>query len=459
MKTLNITLALVLMLAASLSVSAWECAWYGDCRSKGDTYASKDYCNGSWIYVNYSTFYDCNTTTNLCYLSTPGPRKYVDCAWGLPGICMKGDMYNVTNTCSIGWCWVSPPAPTLSVPNSPKCDKCSTCAAVAHSLYSPLVDVTYNKNFYNTYGDEVVMDNGTYVVPPGTTADLSDISEIEYFCGNGVSVPRYSNLIAWVYNATSNRKLTMAYNNLEINSSLKREDVIGDNSTKCGTLVFNPIEMFYEFGMENENMENIYTFTNPSTYKMFIDLISGYCAPNDVAKYEQTQNYICPYLGGDPNRASICDDSFGAHAEGWTPKENITILVPNPDITIAAPPSEANLSVTQIQKNWSINNTGLGKTTMNITFDCGNWTCAFDGYNGNPIPLEENEEYIPGITLNITIDPAQPTGQVGIIITYDEDYGLNGVPPKTKTSYISLGNTNVTTTSSTTTTIADSYIT
>jgi hypothetical protein len=448
---------LVLVLATSLSVSAWECGWYGDCRSK-DVYASDSYCNGSNIYDNYTTFYDCNTTTNLCYLSKPGPRKYGDCADGLPNICMRGDLYNVTNTCRDAWCWVTPPNPTRAVPNSPKCDKCSACAGEAHSLYSPLSDVKYKKNFDNNFGDEFAMDGVTYVVPPGTTAGLSDISEIEYYCGNGVTVPRWSNLIAWVYNSTSNRKLAMDYNNIEIDGGLKREDVIGPNSTKCGTYVFNPLEMLYDFGMDNENMEDIYTFTKPSTYNLYIDLISGYCSPNNVIQYEQVQNYVCPWLGGDPNRAGLCTDSFGKHAEGWTPKEDVTILVPDPDVTIEAPPSEANLNVTTIQKTWAINNTGLGKISMSITYDCGNWTCAFSGYAaGSQTPLNESGTY--SITLDITTDPAEPTSQVGIIVTYDEGYGLKGVPPKTKTSYISLSSTGVTTTSITTTTLGDNYIT
>jgi hypothetical protein len=77
---------------------------------------------------------------------------------------------------------------------------------------------------------------------------------------------------------------------------------------------------------------------------------------------------------------------------------------------------------------------------MNVTFDCGGWVCAFDGYNGNPIPLLENEERTGGITLNITVDPSNTLlHDIGIIVTYDEGYGLKGIPPRTKTSYIQFG--------------------
>jgi hypothetical protein len=453
MKTLNITLALVLMLAASMNAVALFCNNPGDCRSL-DEYASDSYCKGTAIYDDYTTYYAC--TSHTCVISSPGERLYVDCAWGLPNICLNGDLYSVINTCDGGACEIN--SKTLSAHTSPSCDSCKKCAGMAHDLSSPLSDVTYTRNFDNDYGDEVAMDNGVYVVPPDTTMSLTDISTIYYFCGNGVPVPRVASLIAWVYNTSSNKKISMAYNNLEIDSGLNREDVIGSSSTTCGTLVLNAFEMLFEYGMSNEEIEDIYNFVKPSNYTVYIDLISGYCGPNDVYNSQLTQNYVCPWLGGS-HRANVCS-YFGRNVEGWTPKQNLKVLVPNPDVTITAPPSEANLNVTTIQKTWVINNTGLGRSSISITYDCGTWTCAFDSYaQGSPIPL--NEKGVYPITLDITTDPTELTShQVGIIVSYDDGYGLKGIPPKTKTSYISLASTNaITTTSSTTTTQGDNYVT
>jgi hypothetical protein len=218
--------------------------------------------------------------------------------------------------------------------------------------------------------------------------------------------------------------------------------------------------------MVNEEIEDIYSFNKPSKYTVFIDLISGYCGPNAEGyslgpSNPTTQNYACPWLGGT-NRANLCSYE-GDNVEGWMPMENFKVLVPDPDVTITAPTSEANLNVTTIQKTWAIRNTGLGKITMNIKYDCGNWTCAFSGYTaGTPITLAENGLYSP-LTLDITIDPTELTShQVGIIVTYDDGYGLKGIPPKTKTSYISLSSTNATTTTtitSTSSTTTDNYIT
>jgi hypothetical protein len=443
------------MLAASMNVlaqTACEETW--DCMPLWGGYDG--FCASNQVFFNATDdFYDCNTGTGYCELSSGkyAEGQYVDmnCSEWNDRACLNGDLYKTHITCKYseddgGNC--VPLSPTLDISNSPNCDITKECAGEAHTLSTPKEDIEYNVDF----DDEYVIDtDGTYVVVPGTTTYIDNIAEIYYYCGNGVEVPRTPNLIVWVYNATSNKKVGMARNNIEIEGSLNREDVIGPSSTKFGTPVLNPFEMLLAYGMMfNDEIEDIYSFNKPSKYTVFIDLISGYCGPNAEGysfgpTNPTTQNYVCPWLGGT-NRANLC--SFeGDNVEGWTPMENLSVLVPNPDITIGAPTSEANLNVTSTQKKWTINNTGLGKTTMSVTYDCGNWTCAFVGYTaGRPIPLEENEGYIPGITLDITIDPSELTSHlVGIIVTYDEGYGLKGIPPKTKTSYISLSSTNATT--------------
>jgi hypothetical protein len=318
---------------------------------------------------------------------------------------------------------------------------------------------TYNIKFYNNY-NEYATDNGTYVVPPNTTMNLDSISSVRFICGNSGPFNQSSNLAVWVYNATSGTKLATGFNDIELNSIVNRSDVIGNSSDTCGALISNVFQSVIGTNgtpvRKTTKIEDIYNFAQPTRYTVFVDIIAAYCTPVDADHRPITQNYVCPWLGGTA-RANLCIDSDNKSADGWVPKENRTILVPKPDITIDAPTNEVNLNVTNIQKTWSINNTGLGKVNMSIAFDCGNWTCIFDGYTqGSQIQEKEGEPYT--LTMNITTDPSElGTHQVGINVTYDEGYGLISMPPEAKTSFISF--TRNFTVSATTTTFIDSYIT
>jgi hypothetical protein len=358
--------------------------------------------------------------SSLSILAAAGCASETDCN---PQACLNGRLYDIKNICDAGNCKVDS---STDKGTNQACDYCKACIDVPHSLDSPLSDVTYTIDFDN----EHTIDNGAYIVVPNTKISLADISDIQYLCGNGAPGQRGSNLIAWVYNTLSSVKLAMGHNNIEIDGGLKREDVIGGSSTKCGTPVLNAFEMLLGYGMENEEINGIYNFVTPSNYTVFIDLISGYCGPNDGYHYPTTQNYVCPWLGGT-KRSDNCGND-----EGWTPKQNFTVLVPNPDISIDAPAADPALKETKIQKSWTITNTGVGRINIAIEHDCGTWTCAFDAYNqGSQIPLEENEAYT--VRLNITVVPEPlKTHKIGIKVTYDDGYGLKGIPPKTKTSYI-----------------------
>jgi hypothetical protein len=348
-----------------------------------------------------------------------------------PQACLNGRLYDIKNICDAGSCIVD--SSTDKGTNS-ACDYCKACIDTEHSLDSPLSDVAYNIDFDN----EHTIDNGAYIVVPNTKLSLTDISDIQYLCGNGANAPRGSNLIAWVYDTRSSDKLAMGYNNIEISSALNRSNVIGPGSTTCGTPVLNAFEMLLAYGMENEEINGLYNFVTPSNYTVFVDLISGYCGPNDEYGYPTTQNYVCPWLGGT-SRSNNCGNT-----EGWKPKQDFTVLVPGPDINIDAPTGEATLKQTQIQKSWTITNTGIGRINIAIEYDCGTWTCAFDGYNqGSPIPLEEKGAYT--VRLNITAVPdTLATHKIGIKVTYDDGYGLIGIPPKIKTSYIEFANPYIT---------------
>jgi hypothetical protein len=426
-------LGLALVFAASFSVfAASGCSDDLDC---DDSNVIEDYkCANNSVYINYSAYYFCNYSTGACQLNaTPSWRIDYNCSELNTQACLDGDLYKIDNNCR--WdieCLVE--NPVVIQPNSPTCDYTAACIDPAMALTSPLADVTYDVDF----DDEYTIDNGAYIVVPGTSVSLSDISTVYFLCANGAPVPRGSNLIAWVYNTTSNAKLAMANNNIEISNSLTRNNLIGSGSLTRGTPILNPFTMLLGYYMDNEEINNIYSFTRPSNYTVYIDLISGWCEPNDGDNYNTAANYVCPWLGGT-NRANLCWAN-GVRVEGWRPKQNFTVLVPNPDINFTAPSNGTNVTGTKIQKTWTIRNTGIGRTYIAINYICGNWTCAFDGYkSGGAIPLNVNETFT--VTMNITLGAAEVNHLIGINVSYDDGYGLSAITPKLKTSNISITST------------------
>jgi hypothetical protein len=249
--------------------------------------------------------------------------------------------------------------------------------------------------------------------------------------------------VAWVYNTSNSIKLNVAENTIVIDNSLDRSEVIGDTSSTCGTPITNPYgTLLYRWGLSNDSFY-VFRFNEPSNYTVFVDLISGFCGPDSTEDSIITQNYVCPWLGGT-RTTSICYDHEGDLTDGWSPIENLTILVPNPDITIVAPTNELNPTTPTLKKSWNITNTGLGLVNLSIISDCGGWVCAFDGYaEGSQIQLEEGGIYT--VTMNITIDPSELSAhRLGINVTYDDGYGFKSIVPKSKTSYIIFDNPYVT---------------
>jgi hypothetical protein len=462
MKTMKIYLFLVLILTLGASLNAMG-AWDGEpCTTWRDCYnqvreGTGKYCNGTTqILENWTHFPRCDAGTGFRCLDVPGPIQYwvtCDKKAGTDAInttCSNGGTYTFKNTCDYGACRAYDIKPGLAP--SAGCDRCTACKAAATRMGSNLSSTTYDIGFDNEY----TIDNGIYILTPNSTMDMDSISSVRFLCGNSGPFNQSSNLVVWVYNAINNTKLGVGFNDIEVDSTLNRSNVIGDSSDTCGTHISNVFTSVIGTNgtpvRKTDRITNIYTFAQPTNYTVFIDIITAYCTPVDADHRPIAQNYVCPWLGGTA-RANICIGSDNNSADGWAAKENVSVLVPDPDITIAAPSSEANLNVTTIQKTWAINNTGVGRITMNITYDCGNWSCAFEGYTaGSPMPLEEKESR--DIKLNITINSPDVNHLVGILIKYDEGYGLSTIPPKNKTSYITITNTNVTTT-----TLQGSYIT
>jgi hypothetical protein len=383
-----------------------------------------------------------------------------DCSDWTPQGCLGDHLYDVKYFCDDGSCMVKS---TTDKGKSATCDDCKTCN-LGSAWYLPSdSEIDYTPNFYNAYDDYVIDGNGVYVLAPGTTMEITDISDVLWMCGNGVlSGDKTLNLNVWVYNNSDNRMLSTAHNNLDI-GSVEREDVIGSDSKLCGTPVLNPWVMFYQWGyMSNTEINNIYTFNKPSKYTAFIDMINGYCAPENEDDAIIAQNYVCPWLGGT-ERSKICPGLYGnGYKEGWMPQESLSILVPNPDITIAPPSDEPDHVNASYLKSWNINNTGLGDVSFTITSDCGGvgWSCSFVGYTqGSEILLDMGELYT--VTMDITPNQADTNPhQVGIKVTYDDGYDFSTIPSQIKTSYITFGSSGTTTTiPSVTSTIPDNYIT
>jgi hypothetical protein len=448
MKLLNLFLLLGLISVLAISTNVLADCWNPDCWDANNVWSSEPYCVGDVAYRNYAAYYECDYSvdpTGICEYVGTGPHVYDNCTLHAEGTCLNGDYMSFRYRCvGAGECKVL--TDSVDIANYGNCELCANCMEPATEPRS--LAQTYTKVFTGNY----VIENGTYYVSPNSRMSLTSINSITYNCGNTMLYQRRSSLFVWVYNITGEKK-TLKHNGVAIDDSLNRSEVLGDTSDPaCGTAVTNPYDtMLFGYplvhnrtGIANSTLPNIYNFVTPGKYNVYIDAMGAYCGPITPLRADVTQNYICPWLGGDLSRSDNCKSDVGRVVDGWNEREDFMVVIPNPNITIAAPSSEASLNVTKIQKTWNITNRGVGRITMNITYDCGNWTCAFDGYNGNPIPLEENEAYIGGIKLNITITSPGVNHLVGILIRYDEGYGLSAIPPRNAASYITITTGNAT---------------
>jgi hypothetical protein len=444
MERVNLLIILGLILAVGATHTAFgiDCGWNPDCWDY-NVYTSDPYCIGNIAYRDASTYYLCNDTTSLCELKPPGTYIYDNCTAHAEGTCLNGDYMSFRYRCvGAGECKVL--TDSVDIANYGNCELCANCMEPATEPRS--TSQTYTKVFTGNY----VIENGTYYVSPNSRMSLTSINSITYNCGNTMLYQRRSSLFVWVYNITGGKK-TLKHNGVAIDDSLNRSDVLGDTSDPaCGTAVTNPYDtMLFGYplvhnrtGIANSTLPNIYNFVTPGKYNVYIDAMGAYCGPITPLRADVTQNYICPWLGGNLSRSDNCKSDVGRVVDGWNEREDFMVVIPNPNITIAAPPSETSLNLTKIQKTWTINNTGIGRITMNITYDCGNWTCAFDSTAVNNVPREENQAHT--VTLNITITSPGVNHRIGINITYDEGYGLSAIPPKKASSFITITTGNAT---------------
>jgi hypothetical protein len=438
MKTGKIILffGLVIVLAAGINATPTACTKTDDCEADSGGYSSVFCANNLELYNASGTFYDCIAGT--CQIASPQAPPYGDyisnnCSSVNDEACQNYNLYSLTWTCPTNGCELTV-GPIIGA-GSPKCDPTTACAGDAHRLATAPTDLTYNDHFHGTY----VLDNGTFAVAPGTYIEVNGIGNMKYWCGNGVNLTRTSNLFLWVYNATNNQRLARGRNNIEIAGGLDREDLIGPSALTRGVPVTNAIQMLIQYYMENTVINNIYTFNKSTRYSVYIDVVSGYCAPNYNISWPTTQNYVCPSGITRPG-VNLCFWE-GAEVDGWTHLKNYSVIVPGPDTSFVAPSNQTNLTGTTIQKSWTINNNGIGKITMNVTYDCGGWACSFQGYTaGSAIPLVENESRT--LTLNITLGAAEVNHLVSINTTYDEGYGLAAIAPLRETSNISITSIN-----------------
>jgi hypothetical protein len=437
MKRANIFLLLVLLFGASGNVLA-DC-WNPDCWDANNVWSSDPYCVGDVAYRNYAAYYECSGGGTCDYVGT-GPHVYDNCTKHATETCVNGDFYNMHNICDNGRCRVDSDWIVYAGPSA--CDLCKVCSDAATEPRS--LAQTYNKDFTG----EHVLENGTYYVSPNNRLFLTNINSIVYNCGNTMLYDRRSSLFVWVYNITGGKK-ALKHNGVAIDDALNRSEVIGASSDPaCGTAVTNVYDtMLFGYplvhnrtGIANSTLPNIYNFVTPGKYTVFIDAMGAYCGPTTPNQPEElTQNYICPWLGGNLARSSNCKSDVGKVVDGWNERENFLVVVPNPNITFAAPTNETLAPGTKIQKTWAIINRGVGRIKMNISYDCGTWTCAFSPIPGINVPLEENNAY--GVTLNITVGAPEVNHSAGIIVTYDEGYGISAIARNSASSYIRITST------------------
>lgn len=282
--------------------------------------------------------------------------------------------------------------------------------------------------------------DGYYVICPGTTVSVTGTGTYNKYCSNGVVYSSQANFVSWTYDA-NNVRLALRYTNLGISSSLDRGSVIGSSSQLAG------------IALDSSTPTNdIYTFTNPSSYKVNLDVLNAYCDSPDTVS--------CPYLGG-AWRSDYCRYGYintVAEAEGWLELNGYNILVPSPALSVTPP---AGLNLTQGSSAnlvWTVQNTGVGKIDIFFARQCADWTCSFIGYTeGTKVTLVQGQSY----TLVMRAVAGAFSRNVGISATYDDGYGLTCIPPRTVQSMILINvpGSPVPSTTTTTTTISSTTTT
>ena len=299
----------------------------------------------------------------------------------------------------------------------------------------------YSSIYYNTrWSPSAVSSSGKYMVCPGTTFSVVDISTVWFLCSNDEWIDNdRPNLQAWIYNSDTGAKLSES-GNYDIVRGYERWQIIGPSSRTIGSYL-------YSSGSPSTRYFTVYTFNNPGNYKVWIDLNNAFC---------RRPYFACPWLGGTW-RSHICDRGalwYMYEIEGWDPLKEYSIVVVNPSISVTNKASETAAAGSQILLHWKIKNDGNVEAKISIASDCGGWSCSFLGYSGGTIYVPAGAEYC--FILNVTVPDTQGvSNNVGVKITYDDNYGLTCIAPKTLSSYtlvvVPFGGT--TTTTSTTTTM------
>jgi hypothetical protein len=283
-----------------------------------------------------------------------------------------------------------------------------------------------NMPFYNVdFNPGYKFSHGKYLVCSGTTLSAIDISEFNFLCSDTVVSSRLPILIGWTYNSDTWERKAITGNAATV-SSVDRWDVFGSGSKTIGTTL--------NLHTPDDNFD-IYTFNSPGNYKVFIDMIHGYC--------DNPADYACPWLGGTW-RSSIC--RYGVvdtvnEAEGWVASRDYDIVVvEDPSLDVKNKPAISVSRGKQTFLPWKIINNGSVMTRVTVTSDCNGWQCGFLGYSGGTIELYPGDVYC--LVLNVSVsNELGVKNKVGVKITYDDTYGLSCFSPRTIASYTEVTTT------------------
>lgn len=283
-----------------------------------------------------------------------------------------------------------------------------------------------NMPFYNVdFNPGYKYSSGKYLICSGTTMSVVDISEFNFLCSDTVEFSQLPIIIGWTYDSDTWERKAIA-GNADLVSSVDRWDVYGPGSKTIGTTL--------EKRPAKDNFQ-VYTFSNPGNYKVWIDMIHAYC--------NYPANYSCPWLGGSW-RSTICRwgvvDTV-SEAEGWVRSREYDIMVmKDPSIDVKNKPKITVSRGKQLLLPWKIINNGSVITRVTVEADCNGWPCSFLGYSGGTIELYPGDVYC--LILNVSVsNELGVKNNVGIRATYDDYYDMSCFAPHTVGSYTEITTT------------------